>query len=215
MAVITISRQYGSGGSEVAERVARALGWTLYDNAVVEEVAQRLRMTPAEVSAREERVPSLVERMATAMALGAPEMMPMVGDLAAQPSEERMVLMTRRVIEDAVRAGPVVLVGRGAQCMLASRADALHVFCYAPFEELVRYAVEVLDIPFPEAGRKVAEMNHQREAYVKHHFKRDWRDLANYDLCVNTARLGLDGSADLVTRLARERFGVTQVNEDL
>lgn len=215
MAVITVSRQYGSGGSEVAERVARALGWTLYDNAVVEEVAQRLRMTPAEVSAREERVPSLVERMATAMALGAPEMMPMVGDLAAQPSEERMVLMTRTVIEDAARAGPVVLVGRGAQCMLASRTDALHVFCYAPFEELVRYAVEVLDVPFSEAARKVTEMNHQREAYVKHHFKRDWRDLANYDLCVNTARLGIDGSADLVTRLARERFGVTQVNEDL
>ena len=215
MAVITISRQYGSGGSEVAERVARALGWSLYDNAVVEEVAQRLRMTPAEVSAREERVPSLVERMATAMALGAPEMMPMVGDLAAQPSEERMVLMTRRVIEDAVRAGPVVLVGRGAQCMLASRTDALHVFCYAPFEELVRYAVEVLDVPFSEAGKKVTEMNRHREEYVKHHFKRDWRDLANYDLCVNTARLGLDGSADLVTRLARERFGATQVNEDL
>lgn len=215
MAVITISRQYGSGGSEVAERVARALGWSLYDNAVVEEVAQRLRMTPAEVSAREERVPSLVERMATAMALGAPEMMPMVGDLAAQPSEERMVLMTRRVIEDAVRAGPVVLVGRGAQCMLASRTDALHVFCYAPFEELVRYAVEVLDIPFPEAGKKVTEMNRHREEYVKHHFKRDWRDFANYDICVNTARLGLDGSADLVTRLARERFGATLVNEDL
>jgi cytidylate kinase len=207
MAIVTISRQYGSGGSEVAERVARALGWTLYDNAVVEQVAQRLRMTPAEVSAREERVPSLVERMASAMALGAPEVMPMVGDLAAQPSEERMVMMTRRVIEDAVRAGPVVLVGRGAQCMLAARSDALHVFCYAPFEELVRYAVEVHGVPFAEAAKKVTEMNHQREAYVKHHFKREWRDLANYDICVNTARLGLDGSAALVTRLARDRFG--------
>jgi cytidylate kinase len=215
MAVVTISRQYGSGGSEVAERVARALGWKLYDNAVVEEVAQRLRMTPAEVSAREERVPSLVERMATAMALGVPEMMPMVGDLAAQPSEERMMMMTRRVIEDAVRAGPAVLVGRGAQCMLAARTDALHVFCYAPMEELVRYAVEVLDIPFGEAERKVTEMNHQREEWVKQHFKRDWRDLANYDLCLNTARLGLDGAAELVTLVARERFGVTQVNTDL
>ena len=206
MAIITVSRQYGSGGSEVAERIARSLGWTLYDNAVVEEVAQRLRMTPAEVSAREERVPSLVERMASAMALGVPEMMPIVGDLAAQPSEERMVTMTRRVIEDAVRAGPAVLVGRGAQCMLASRADALHVFCYAPFEELVRYAVEVLGVPFAEANKKVTDMNHDREEYVKHHFKREWRDLANYDLCVNTARLGLDGAAEAVTRLAQERF---------
>ena len=208
MAIITVSRQYGSGGSEVAERVAKALGWRLYDNAVVEEVAQRLRMTPAEVSAREERMPSLVERMASAMALGVPEMMPVVGDLAVQPSEERMVMMTRRVIEDAVRAGPAVLVGRGAQCMLASRTDTLHVFCYAPVEELVRYAVEVMGIPFAEAGRKVAEMNHQREQYVKHHFKRDWRDLANYDLCVNTSRFGLDGAAELVTRVARERFAV-------
>ena len=215
MAVITVSRQYGSGGSEVAERVARALGWKLYDNAVVEEVAQRLRLTPAEVSAREERVPSLVERMASAMALGVPEMMPMVGEMAAQPSEERMVMVTKRVIEDAVRAGPAVLVGRGAQCMLAARADALHVFCYAPVEELVRYAVEVLDVPFSDAGRKVAEMNHHREEWVKHHFKRDWRDLSNYDICVNTARLGLDGAAELVTRVARERFGVTRVNADL
>jgi cytidylate kinase len=215
MAIITVSRQYGSGGSEVAERVARALGWKVYDNAVVEEVAQRLRMTPAEVASREERVPSLVERMASAMALGAPEMIPVVGDLLAQPSEERMVMVTRRVIEDAVRAGPAVLVGRGAQCMLAARTDALHVYCYAPVEELVRYAVEVLDVPFHEASRRVADVNHQREQYVKLHFQRDWRDLANYDLCVNTARLGLDGSAELVTQLARERFGVTQVNPDL
>jgi cytidylate kinase len=207
MPIVTVSRQYGSGGSEVAERVARALGWRLYDNAVVEEVASRLRMTPAEVSAREERVPSLVERMASAMALGAPEVMPMVGDLATQPSEERMVMMTRRVIEDAVRAGPAVLVGRGAQCMLAARSDALHVFCYAPFEELVRYAVEVMGVPFAEAAKQVTDMNHQREEYVKRYFSREWHDLANYDLCVNTARLGLDGSAELVTRLARERFG--------
>ena len=91
--------------------------------------------------------------------------------------------------------------------MLASRTDALHVFCYAPVEELVRYAVDVLGIPFADAPRTVADMNRQREEYVKHHFKRDWRDLGNYDLCVNTARLGLDGSAALITTLAKERFG--------
>lgn len=206
MPIVTVSRQYGSGGSEVAERIARALGWKLYDNAVVEEVASRLRMTPAEVSAREERVPSLVERMTSAMALGVPEMMPVVGDIAAQPSEERMVFMTRRVIEDAVGAGPAVLVGRGAQCMLAARADALHVFCYAPFDELVRRAVEELSVPFADARKHVTDMNHQRAQYVKTYFKRDWMDLANYDLCVNTARLGLDVAAELVTRVAQERF---------
>ena len=207
MPIVTVSRQYGSGGSEVAERVANALGWKLYDNAVVEEVAARLRLTPAEVSAREERVPSLVERMASAMALGVPEVMPVVGDMAAVPSEERMVMVTKRVIEDAVEAGPAVLVGRGAQCMLARRSDALHVYCYAAEEDLIRYVIENLDIPAAEAAKKVADMNHQREAYVRLHWKRNWRDVANYDLCVNTATLGVEGAARLVTEVARERFG--------
>jgi len=207
MPIVTVSRQYGSGGSEVAERVASALGWKLYDNAVVEEVAARLRMTPAEVSAREERVPSLVERMASAMALGVPEVMPVVGEMATVPSEERMVMMTKRVIEDAVQAGPAVLVGRGAQCMLARRSDALHVYCYAAEEDLIRYVIENLGISAADAPKKVTEMNHQREAYVRLHWKRNWRDVANYDLCVNTVTLGLDGAARLVTEVARERFG--------
>jgi len=207
MPIVTVSRQYGSGGSEVAELVATALGWTLYDNAVVEQVAARLRMTPAEVSAREERVPSLVERMASAMALGVPEVMPVVGEMANVPSEERMVMVTKRVIEDAVAAGPAVLVGRGAQCMLARRSDALHVYCYAPQEDLDRYVIENLHVPPAEAHKRVMETNQQREAYVRLHWKRSWRDVANYDLCVNTASLGLDGAARLVTEVAKERFG--------
>ena len=207
MPIVTISRQYGSGGSEVAERVATALGWHLYDNAMVTEVARRLGLSIEEVSAREERVPSLPERIATAMALGVPEVMPTVADLAMQPSEERIVEMTKLVIEEAVLAGPAVLVGRGAQSMLAARTDALHVFCYAPPEALASYAITNLGVAPEDAARVVAETNHHREQYVKRHWKRDWRDFANYHLCVNTAWLGLDGSADLIVQLARERFG--------
>jgi cytidylate kinase len=207
MPLITISRQFGSGGSEIAERVARALDWHLYDNAVVNEVAKRLGMQPAEVSAREERVPSLPERIASAMALGMPEVMPTVADLPLRPNEDRISEMTTRVMEEAVLAGPAVLVGRGAQSMLASRADALHVFCYAPPEALASYAVSNLGVAREDAARVVAENNHQREQYVKRHWKRDWRDFANYHLCVNTAWLGIDGAAELIVHLARERFG--------
>jgi cytidylate kinase len=207
MPLITISRQFGSGGSEIAERVARALDWHLYDNAVVNEVAKRLGMQPAEVSAREERVPSLPERIASAMALGMPEVMPTVADLPLRPNEDRISEMTKRVMEEAVLAGPAVLVGRGAQSMLASRADALHVFCYAPPEALASYAGSNLGVAREDAARVVAENNHQREQYVKRHWKRDWRDFANYHLCVNTAWLGIDGAAELIVHLARERFG--------
>ena len=207
MPIVTISRQYGSGGSEIAERVATALGWHLYDNAVVDEVAARLGITPAEVSAREERLPTLGERLASAISLSAPEVMPSVSDAAVPPSEERIVAVTQRVMEEAVQNGSAVIVGRGAQCMLATRSDALHVFCYAPVEALVAYAITNLHLPPDEAKKKVAETNARREEYVKRHWKREWRDLANYHLCVNTAWLGLDGSAELITRMAQERFG--------
>lgn len=207
MPIVTISRQYGSGGSDVAERVARALGWHLYDNAVVDEVAVRLGISPAEVSAREERMPSLAERLASAISLSAPEMMPTVGDAALPPSEERIVEVTGRVMEEAVQAGPAVIVGRGAQCLLATRSDAIHVFCYAPLDALAAYAVTNLGVKLDEARKTVVGMNARSEEYVKRHWKRDWRDVANYHLCVNTAWLGLDGAAELITQVARERFG--------
>lgn len=207
MPIVTISRQYGSGGSDVAERVARALGWHLYDNAVVDEVAVRLGISPAEVSAREERMPSLAERLASAISLSAPEMMPTVGDAALPPSEERIVEVTGRVMEEAVQAGPAVIVGRGAQCLLATRSDAIHVFCYAPLDALAAYAVTNLGVKPDEARKTVVEMNARSEEYVKRHWKRDWRDVANYHLCVNTAWLGLDGAAELITQVAHERFG--------
>jgi cytidylate kinase len=207
MPLVTVSRQYGSGGSEVAERVARSLGWQLWDNALVDEVARRLGMSAEEVSAREERVPSLPERIASALALGMPEVMPTVADLASHPSEERIVAVTQRVIEEAVLAGPSVLVGRGAQCMLAARADALHAYCYAPLDDLASYVVSTLGVAPEDARRVVTERNQQREQYVKRHWKREWRDPANYHVCVNTAWRGLEGAADTIVRLARERFG--------
>jgi len=208
MPLITISRQYASGGSEVAEHVARLLGWQLYDNAVVDTVAARLGISPAEVSAREERSPSIAERIASAISLSAPEMMPTVGDRTTALSEERLVAMTSRVMEEAVQAGPAVIVGRGAQCLLAARSDALHVFCYAPIEALASYAESKLGVPRADARRKVMEMNVQREEYVKRHWKREWRDLANYHVCVNTAWLGTEAAAELITRVARERFAL-------
>ncbi|MEP7000814.1 MAG: cytidylate kinase-like family protein [bacterium] len=206
MPIITISRQYGSGGSEVAERVARALEWHLYDNSVVDEVAARLGISSAEVSAREERLPSLAERIASAISLSAPEMMPTVGTTSLSPSEERIVEVTGRVMQEAVQAGPAVIVGRGAQCLLATRSDALHVFCYAPLEALTAYVVTNLGVKPEDARKQVLDMNAQREEYVKRHWKRAWHDLANYHLCVNTAWLGLDGAAELITRVAQDRF---------
>jgi cytidylate kinase len=195
MPVITISRMYGSGGSEVAERVAEALGWSLFDNAMIDAVAERSGLTRAEVSAQDERVPSMAERVAAALSLASPEMMPPVPSGPMETTEERIVAVTRRVIEEAMQIGPAVFVGRGAQCLLAERSDALHVFCFAPRSSLRAYAMEKSHVGPAEADRRVADMNKQREQYVKRQWNRNWLAHENYHLCVNTGLLGIDGAA--------------------
>jgi len=196
---------FGSGGSEVAEFVASALGWTLLDDAVIDAVAARLGIAPAEVKAREERVPSLAERLVDALSLASPELAPVATGPA--PTEGHLVEVTQRVIHEVVQAGPAVLVGRGAQCVLAARQDALHVFCYAPHAALVRRSVERLGLTPPEAERRVTETNRHRERYVRRHWNRSWRDPGNYHVCLDTEWLGVPKAAALIVSLARERLG--------
>lgn len=206
MPFITISRMYGAGGSEVAARVAHALGWSLFDNAVIDAVAERTGMTRAEVSARDERIPSMVERIATTLSLGTPESMPAIPEAPVLMTEERVVDITRRVIEEAVQQGPAVFVGRGAQCLLANRRDSLHVFCYAARPKLVEGAIQRLGVAAKDAERIVAEMNRNREQYVRRHFNREWKDLSNYHLCIDTGWFGLDGAAEMIVRVARNKL---------
>lgn len=206
MAIITVSRMYGSGGSEVAERIAHELGWQLLDNAFVDEVATRLGTPAAEVEAREERVPSLAQRLAATLALGAPEILPGPADAELPPSEERLIEVTERIIMEAASRGHSVIVGRGAQSVLASRQDVFHVFCYAPRPALVARAARRLAISDKEAEKVVDDTNRQREQYVRTYWKRSWRAYENYHLCLNTDWLGVDGAASIVIRLAREKF---------
>ncbi|HJU64555.1 MAG TPA: cytidylate kinase-like family protein [Gemmatimonadaceae bacterium] len=220
MALITISRMYGSGGSEVAERVARALGWQLLDNAFVDAVAARLGVSPAEVQAREERVPTLVQRLADTLALASPEMLAPATEAPLPPSEERMIEVTTRIINEAVMSGHAVLVGRGAQSVLATRSDVLHVFCYAPRSALVARAARRLGVPMKEAERVVDDTNRQRDQYVRKYWKRSWLAHENYHLCLNTEWFGVDGTSELVAQVARERFseslklGIPRVGPD-
>jgi cytidylate kinase len=207
--IITVQRMFGSGGRDVAALVAQHLGWSLLDNAVVDEVAARLGVSVSEISSREERVPSLAERISGAMTLSAPESALPVADasIAEQP-EERLVAATQRVIEDAARQGNVVFVGRGAGFMFADRPDALHVFCYAPMAALIEYAVKHRGVNPATAEQQVMKANKQREQYVRRHWDREWRAVENYHLCIDTARLGIPAAADVVVSAARERFAL-------
>ncbi|HET6577997.1 MAG TPA: cytidylate kinase-like family protein, partial [Gemmatimonadales bacterium] len=132
--LITISRQYGAGGSQVAQLVAEALGWRVVDNELVEEVAARAGLPPEQVAQREERCLSFVERLARSLAAATPDVFPPPGSAVAiaDLSEAELVKITETVVEEIAARGKVVLVGRAAPAVLAREADALHVKLVAP-----------------------------------------------------------------------------------
>jgi len=205
--LVTITRQYASGGSEIGRLVVDRLGWTLIDNEFIDQVARLAGLPRDEVARREERAPGLLERLARTLAVASPEMFITTGEMPipVETEEDTLVTMTERVIAEAAAEGRVVLVGRGAQAVLATRPNALHVYVIAskPFRKKV--AVERLGVDPATVDRVLDETDQQRDEYVKTHYGRDRQDLTQYDFVLNAERLGFEGAADVIVAEVRRR----------
>ncbi len=198
--LITISRQYGAGGSAVAAKVAAALGWRVVDNELVERVAQRAGLAPEDVATREERVPTFVERLAQTIVAATPELVvpPEAGGTVPSLSEADLVRITERVVEEIAQEGRVVLVGRAAPAVLARERDALHVKLVAPRDWRIQVAAERLGLPPEEAARVLDDTDKARARYHREYYQRDWADPVNYHIVINTGAVGLAGAVEIV-----------------
>lgn len=201
--LITISRCYGAGGSEVAARVSETLGWRLVDNAFIDGVAERAGLPPEEVARREERTPSFLDRLSRTTALAFPELFATPVTSIEDFEEAKLVKVTRRMCAELASEGRMVLVGRAAAAVLADAPDALHVLVVAPLEERIQGAMERLKIDREAAEAAALEIDRNRERYHREYYGRVWLDATNYDLTLNTSRLGLEGAADLICTRAR------------
>lgn len=200
--IITISRQYAAGGSEIARRVARRLGWSVVDNQLVEEVAIRAGLTRDEVAEREERAPGFVERLARTLATSVPEFVVPDGSPLPDLTEANLVRITERVVED-LAAGRVVMVGRAAAAVLASRPEALHVRVVAPRAVRIEHAIERLGVDPKQAEKVLDETDQNRARYHRQYYSRDWLDPVNYHLTLNTHALGFEGTVEVIVARAR------------
>ncbi len=201
--LITISRQFGAGGSEVARRVAAALGWSVVDNEFIDKVAARAGLAPEEVAEREERVLSFVERLALTMATSAPELFPPDTGTAEDVDETKVVRMTESLVAELAAEGRVVIVGRAAPAVLGQSGDGLHVKLVAGVEFRTVQAAERLGVSHKEAGEILRRTDKNRERYHREYYKRDWNDPVNYDMVLNTERLGFDGATDAIVGRVR------------
>ncbi|HEY7779277.1 MAG TPA: cytidylate kinase-like family protein [Ktedonobacterales bacterium] len=205
MRVVTVSREYGSGGGEVAARLARRLSWQLVDHEVVVRIARELDCSEEEAEARDERSEGLVGQILSVMPLVEPagfvESLGIPGSAAHDYQEA-----VRHVVEAAAATGRVVIVGRGAQFLLADRRDALHVRVVAPVDLRIAYVAhrEALDVL--AARRRIEQKDRDRMRYTQsvHHHHPSEAHL--YDLTINTGILDLDAAVDLAC-LALQRKG--------
>ncbi len=206
MRAITISREYGSGGGEIATRLATRLGWQLIDHEVVVQVAHELGISEAEAEARDERVEGLVSRILTSMQLfepaalvAAPVPVPVVSDTRTYAEA------LRRVVEGAANTGHVVIVGRGAQFLLANRRDVLHVRVVTPLDLRVAYVMRREGLDQAAARARVQLKDRDRVRYLQAQCQRHPDDPHLYDLVVNTGIIDLESMVDLITlALARK-----------
>ena len=186
MHAVTISREYGSGGGEVAARLAQRLEWQLVDHQIVAEAARELDTHETVVQAHDEHAASVFSRL-----FGWP--FPTTSQ-ETQAYHEKL----HHLVESAANSGHVVIVGRGGQVLLADRRDVLHVRVVAPLEQRVAYVVNREGLDTDAARRRVQEKDRARARYAQTQFHSQSDDPHLYDLVINTAVLNLDSVVDQI-----------------
>ena len=218
MPVITLSRQFGAGGVPIGRALAERLDAEFLDREVVQLVAARLGIPEQEAIGYDERLPGLWQRIVAAFAASGPEitMPPIPSDVVpTAPIHERLAALTRAVIEEAAERGNAVIVGRGGAFILGRRPNVLNVQLHAALDARIRYLLtQVEEIP-PQTRpdeRSLAELCRSvdgvRARYIRGLFDVDWNDARHYDLSVDTGRLGLSPTVDLIESVVR-RFDPT------
>ena len=208
MPIVTISRQFGAGGSSVAAIVAAALGADVLDKKLIEEVAARLALRPSEVEAQEERPRAFLERLLRSFSTLEPGMgagwVPPYPDPLFDPRKE-IIHLTEQLIYEAAAGGNVVVVGRGAGFVLRENPAVFRVFLRAPDAVRIRTLMDRLGLTEAEAKRKMHETDSNRAAYIHQLYGHDWCDVEEYDLMVNTGGIGYQATAELILRGAAEK----------
>ena len=183
--IITVEREYGCGGGEIARLLADNLGWKLWDNLLTEEIAQYAKCPESVVKEREERNDPLYYRLFKAFLRGSYEGSQNVHKLNLLDSE-CIIKYTSQLVARIAGSGNSVIVGRGSQHFLRDRDDTLRVFLFAPREAKVRRLM-ARGKAEAEAGELVETVDRDRKVYVQKYFHVEWPNLPLYHLMLNTA----------------------------
>lgn len=217
MPVITLSRQFGAGGVPIGRALAERFGAEFLDREVVALVAARSGVAESEAEGYDERLPSLWQRVAAALATGSPDSVtpPLPPDvIPAGAMGERLAGLTRAVIQEAAARGNAIIVGRGGAFVVARRPGVLHVQLHGSIGSRVRrLAARVEEIPpetrpdEPSLRALCRSVDEARRRYLSREFGVDWMDVRHYDLAIDTGTVSLEDAVELIHTTARRTTG--------
>jgi cytidylate kinase len=204
--VVSIEREFGSGASFIAERLAKRLGWELLDQSLTQKIAKLAQVAPEAVHRCDEHNDPVLYRLAKVFARGSYErILPLPGQESFDT--DRMVQLVTEVIGQAGKSGNCVIVGRGAPWILRDRKDAFHVFVYAPREDKLR-RVMAQGYTEEEAIDLVDTVDDERKAFIKRYFGKEWPTRHLYNLMINS-HMGEDQVVDTILNTMNVHSGST------
>ena len=190
--IITLGREYCTGGRYIAEDVAKALGIKLYDKELITMAAKNSGLSEEAVAASEKRhTHSLLYSLYT-----------MGNEL---PLGDQVFILQSRIIKQLAEEGPCVILGRCGDYVLRERPNVLRTFVYAPLETRIQFAKsrpDAKDMPDRLWETQLAKHDRARASYYNYYTENRWGEAKNYDLCLN-ATLGREACADLIVAAAR------------
>ena len=195
-AVVTIAREYGSGGRVIGRLVADSLGMKFYDSELIQ-------MTAAESGYTEESVSEKEQKISNALLHDLYSQYTAALNEADLPQIERLFNAEKKVIRQIASEGPCVIVGRLSNRILRDHPNALHIFISAAPDAKVRRVVKRDGLSEAQAAEKIKKVERERANYCKYFSKTSWNSVDNYDMTFRSDRYGIEETADMITEIVR------------
>lgn len=181
--VITISREYGSGGHYVGELLAKRMGLNFYDKNLINLISKKSGLSKEYVEANNQKLASFKY---------------------IDNNDDRIFIAEEKVIKDLAKKESCVIVGRCADYILKDNKDTIKVFLYSSSQDKVKRAVKYYNLEEDKALKEINKINSERAKHYKYYTNRDWYDFANYDIALNVDYLGVEKTAELLEQVIKE-----------
>lgn len=198
--IVTISRQFGSGGRSIAKQLAERLGYTYYDKELVKKIALQSGFDADYVEERGEHAP---EASVLAYAFN---MQGIPGVMNGLSATDFLWHIQRQVILELAEKEPCVIVGRSSDYILRDRKDALHVYVHADFEFRAERIVRLYGESEKKPEKRLHDKDKKRAINYRHYTEREWGMASNYDLCLNSSTMGIDRCVDIIADIVQDKL---------